>query len=154
MLNAFKLATKHTIINTAVILALSACASTGNNASSSTAANDVGNKDYREAIGVFSDPSVSEGMDPIAAAAFWGTRYNTNQSDPNVAVNFSKSLRKIGSNDEAVSVMQKTAPFRNRQMTGARFPLTASRLIRSVSMTPHGPNTTARSPCRRAKLWC
>lgn len=109
MLNAFKLATKHTIIPTLAIMVLSACASTNNNARPAEAGNNVGNKDYREAIGVFSDPSVSEGMDPIAAAAFWGTRYNTNQSDPKVAVNFSKSLRKIGSNDEAVTVMQKTA---------------------------------------------
>ncbi|WDI33052.1 tetratricopeptide repeat protein [Hyphococcus flavus] len=102
MLNALQLAAKHTIINTSAILMLAACASTKSSSSA-----DVGNDEYREAIGVFSDPQVDAGMDPIASAAFWGTRYNTDQSNPDVAVRFSKSLRKIGSNDEAVGVMQK-----------------------------------------------
>ena len=69
----------------------------------------IGDDKYRDAIGVYSNPAVDQNMDPIAAAAFWGTRYNVNQSDPEVAVNFSKSLRKIGSTDEAATVMQKSA---------------------------------------------
>lgn len=103
MLNASKRVTKHVIIISAAI-GLSACATSN----SSTSAN-AGKSDYREAIDVFSNPNVDDGMDPIAAAAFWGTRYNTDQSDPNVAVRFSKALRRINSNDEAVAVMQKTA---------------------------------------------
>lgn len=67
----------------------------------------VGNDKYKEAIGVYSAAGPDQGMDPIAAAAFWGTRYNTNQSDPAVAVKFSQALRKINSTDEAVGVMQK-----------------------------------------------
>ncbi|MBT8472273.1 MAG: hypothetical protein HKP25_13075 [Marinicaulis sp.] len=74
----------------------------------SNSAGDVGKDEYREAIGVYTNQSDVKGMDPIAAAAFWGTRYNTNQSDPAVAVNYSQSLRKIGSLDEAVTVMKKT----------------------------------------------
>lgn len=104
MLTASKLATKYAIVAGAAIL-LPACASL----QKTTAAAGVGNGDYRDAIGVYSSPAGDEGMDPIAAAAFWGTRYNTDQSDPAVAVNFSKALRKISSNEEAVSVMQKTA---------------------------------------------
>lgn len=69
----------------------------------------VGDEKYRDAIGVYTDPAADAGMDPIAAAAFWGTRYNTNQSDPAIAVKFSQSLRKIGSSEEAVNIMQKTA---------------------------------------------
>lgn len=76
---------------------------------STQSAAGIGDDQYREAIGVYSSTSVDKGMDPIAAAAFWGTRYNTDQSNPEVAVNFSQSLRQIGSTDEAVGVMQKAA---------------------------------------------
>lgn len=103
MLTASKLATKHVLVAGAALL-LPACAS-----SPQTASKGASHQEYRDAIGVYSDPSADKGMDPIAAAAFWGTRYNTDQSDPNVAVNFSKSLRKIRSNEEAVNVMQKAA---------------------------------------------
>ncbi|MFC2951563.1 tetratricopeptide repeat protein [Marinicaulis aureus] len=105
MLTASKLATKYAIVAGAAIM-LPACASS---VQKTTASAGIGNNDYREAIGVYSSSSGDEGMDPIAAAAFWGTRYNTDQSDPAVAVNFSRALRKIGSNEEAVGVMQKTA---------------------------------------------
>lgn len=104
MLTASKLATKY-IITAGAALMLPACASV----QKTTADAGIGNNEYRDAIGVYSSPTGDEGMDPIAAAAFWGTRYNTDQADPSVAVNFSKSLRKIGSNEEAVGVMQKTA---------------------------------------------
>ena len=103
MLSASHLATKYVIIAGSAIV-LSACASTPR-----SSATDVSSDDYRAAIGVYSDPAVDEGLDPIAAAAFWGTRYNTDQSDPTVAVRFSKALRKIGSNNEAVGIMQKAA---------------------------------------------
>lgn len=103
MLNASKLATKQILVAGAALL-LPACAST-----SQTASKGATHDEYEDAIGVYSDPSVEEGMDPIAAAAFWGTRYNTDQSNPDVAVSFSRALRKIGSNDEAVGVMQKAA---------------------------------------------
>ena len=90
----------------AVILA-PACGTT--QPSYSNAASPLSANDYRDAIGVFSDPAVDAGMDPIAAAAFWGTRYNTDQSNPEIAVKFSEALRKIGSTEEAAAVMQKTA---------------------------------------------
>ncbi|WP_428407548.1 tetratricopeptide repeat protein [Hyphococcus sp.] len=104
MLTASKLATKYAIVAGAAIL-LPACASSPK----TTTADGIGKGDYRDAIGVYSTPTGDEGMDPIAAAAFWGTRYNTDQADPAVAVRFSRALRKIGSNEEAVGVMQKTA---------------------------------------------
>ncbi len=103
MLNASKLATKQLLVAGAALL-LPACASTPQATS-----NVVSQDEYRDAIGVYSEPATDKGMDPIAAAAFWGTRYNTDHADPNVAVSFSKALRKIRSNEEAVSVMQKAA---------------------------------------------
>ena len=98
------LAAKYAGIGAAAIM-LPACSSM----QSTKSAAGIGDDQYREAIGVYSSAAADEGMDPIAAAAFWGTRYNTDQSNPEVAVNFSRSLRRIGSTDEAVGVMQKAA---------------------------------------------
>lgn len=79
--------------------ALSACASTGG-----------GDKKYSEAIGAFTSPAADTSqLDPIAAAAFWGTRYNRDQKDAAVAVKYSAALRKIGSVDEAVTVISRAA---------------------------------------------
>lgn len=102
MLNANKLAAKQVLLAGAVLL-MGACAT-----SPQSASKGASKEEYRDAIGVYSDPA-PEGMDPIAAAAFWGTRYNTDQSDPTVAVSFSKALRKISSNEEALGVMQKAS---------------------------------------------
>ena len=96
-----------------VAFSIAACGST-QTVDNAGNANDSGGKDkYRDALGVYSAATPDQGMDPIAAAAFWGTRYNTNQADPDAAVKFSQALRKINSTNEAVSVMQKaisTAP--------------------------------------------
>ena len=48
-------------------------------------------------------------LDPVAAAAFWGTRYDRDPRDADVAVSFSQALRKIGSHDESLRVISKTA---------------------------------------------
>lgn len=47
------------------------------------------------------------GLDPIATAAFWGTRYDRDPSDAGVAVSFSKALRDVENNEEALRVMQQ-----------------------------------------------
>ena len=57
-------------------------------------------------------PSVgpdAAGLDPVAAAAFWGTRYDREPTDKDVAVAFSSALRKIGSHEEALKVISKAA---------------------------------------------
>lgn len=85
------------------ILATS-CASTGQKG------DILGDKDldYKDAVGVFANPeSDPNSLDPIASAAFWGTRYDTEPNNPEAAVRYSGALRKIGSNDEAVTVMTK-----------------------------------------------
>lgn len=84
---------------------LSACASTKPPAQADAVG---GGEDYRDAIGVFSSAQADQHLDPIAAAAFWGTRYNTDHANPETAVKFSAALRKIGSTEEAAGVMQKT----------------------------------------------
>ena len=63
---------------------------------------------YKDAVGAYTSKSADPSMmDPVAAAAFWGTRYNRDQQDPQVAVAYSQSLRKIGSVDQAVAIMTK-----------------------------------------------
>lgn len=49
-------------------------------------------------------PGPDESMDPIAAAAFWGTRFDRTPDDPDVAAAFSRALRTIGNNAEALNV--------------------------------------------------
>lgn len=66
------------------------------------------NRNYKKAVGVFSNPQVdTAGLDPIAAAAFWGSRYDKDPNDAEAAVRYSMALRKIGSVEESVSVMTK-----------------------------------------------
>jgi Flp pilus assembly protein TadD len=84
---------------------MSACASSGKSLSA-----DGKKVDYKEEIGVFTNPGSPPGdMDPIAAAAFWGTRYDANRKDVNAAVAYSAALRKINSVEEAVKVSSRAA---------------------------------------------
>lgn len=86
-------------------IALTACASSGGNVA-------TGNGDYEDAIGAYTNPAAdSAHLDPVAAAAFWGTRYNRDQKDPEVSVKYAAALRKIGSVAEAVSVMSTAATY-------------------------------------------
>ncbi|MEM8986547.1 MAG: hypothetical protein AAGC95_07470 [Pseudomonadota bacterium] len=60
-------------------------------------------------LGVQSAVAPPPGTDPIAEAAFWGTRYDRAPGDKDAAVAFSQALRRIGSLKEAASVIQKSA---------------------------------------------
>jgi Flp pilus assembly protein TadD len=67
------------------------------------------NADYKDAVGAFTTPGAdAEGMDPIAAAAFYGTAYDRAPT-AETAVKYSAALRKIGSSKEAAAVMQKAS---------------------------------------------
>jgi Flp pilus assembly protein TadD len=84
---------------------MSACASSGKSLSA-----DGKSIDYEKEIGVFTDPgSQGAAMDPVAAAAYFGTRYDRNPADIESAVAYSAALRKIRSNEEAVKVMTRAA---------------------------------------------
>jgi Flp pilus assembly protein TadD len=90
----------------ALALALSACASSGK-----TLHADGKKADYEKEIGVFTNPGAEPqgDMDAIAAAAYWGTRFERNPKDLSAAVAYSAALRKIGSVEEAVKVMTRVA---------------------------------------------
>lgn len=84
---------------------MSACASGGKQLSANGE-----NVNYKDEIGVFTNPGAPAGdMDPVAAAAFWGSRYEKNPNDVDAAIAYSSALRKISSNDEAVKVMTRVA---------------------------------------------
>ncbi|MEO0673380.1 MAG: tetratricopeptide repeat protein [Pseudomonadota bacterium] len=79
-------------------LAMQACATTGTKSGA--------NQQTTARANAQSDTS---SLDPVAAAAFWGTRYDREPQNPEVAVKFSGALRKIGSFDESLKVISKTA---------------------------------------------
>lgn len=56
------------------------------------------------------DIVAASGMDPIAEAAFWGTRFDSDPTNPDIAVKYGRALRRIGSLAEAVSVLERTQP--------------------------------------------
>ncbi|MEQ1931797.1 MAG: tetratricopeptide repeat protein, partial [Parvularculaceae bacterium] len=86
---------------------LSACSSTGGGKGDIVGYGK--NADYKDAVGAFTSPAADpNGMDPIAAAAYWGTAYDRAPTAES-AVQYSASLRKIGSTKEAAAVMQKAS---------------------------------------------
>lgn len=56
------------------------------------------------------DIVATDGMDPIAEAAFWGARFDSDPSNPDIAVKYGRALRRIGSLAEAVSVLERAQP--------------------------------------------
>jgi Flp pilus assembly protein TadD len=94
--------TKYAAAGVCAIL-LSACATAGQKGELPA---DVAN--YKDAVGVFTNPSADpNGLDPIAAAASWGARYDKEPTNVEAAVRYSSALRRIGSVDEAVMVATK-----------------------------------------------
>lgn len=85
------------LTSVALIVTISGCASTpGKNSLTDEPITVVGHTD-------------TTGMDPIATAAFWGTRYDREPNNPDVVVNFSRSLRAIDNNQEALRVINNAA---------------------------------------------
>ena len=61
-------------------------------------------------LGVVGQAPGTDGLDPIAEAAFWGTRYDKDPSDVRAAVRFSRALRAVQNDEEALRVMSQAAP--------------------------------------------
>ena len=99
----------------ASLLALSACATSGTGEKPSlglkgvTASKEQNKPRLNKDLGVIPGGQNPEGLDPIAKAAFWGTRYDRDPKNANAAVKFSEALRDMGSNEESLSVIQKLA---------------------------------------------
>lgn len=92
------------------LLAVASCSTSG-----AGNLNPIGqsSKKFNAKLGVVPAESGTEGLDPIAKAAFWGTRYDREPNNVEAAVNFSKALRGMGSNGESLEVISRasrTAP--------------------------------------------
>ena len=88
-------------------LAMIGCASTtlpGSQDKNQQAASDLGDK-----LGVIPGGMAPEDMDPISKAAYWGTRYDRAPGDADTAIHYSKALRDMGNNEEALKVMTRFA---------------------------------------------
>ena len=62
-----------------------------------------------EDVGVVAQAPSPDGLDPIAAAAFWGTRYDANPADPEAGRRFSAALRAVQNDEEALRVASQIA---------------------------------------------
>ena len=88
------------LLSAAALASLAACASVPGMGEKGLTSSD---------LGVVSSETSTHGMDPIARAAFWGTRYDRDPSDLAAAVAFSQSLRAVGNETEALRVVGQAA---------------------------------------------
>lgn len=86
-----------TILSCSCALALASCAST-----SPIIGNNLDKK-----LDIVAGAQEPGKHDPIAKAAFWGTRYDRDPNNREYAVKFSKALRDMGSNAESLKVMSR-----------------------------------------------
>ena len=70
---------------------------------------DRSNEALNAQLGTMSGAPSPDNMDVISKAAYWGTRYDRNPSDADTAVNYSKALRDMENNEEALKVMTRFA---------------------------------------------
>lgn len=68
-----------------------------------------GKKLSQSDLGVVASATSTDGLDPVAKAAFWGTRYDREPGQPAVAVQFSRALRAVQNESEALRVMAQAA---------------------------------------------
>ena len=88
------------ILSAAALVGLAACASTPTPFGATVTPDD---------LGVVASETSTDGLDPIAKAAFWGTRYDREPNDLAVATEFSRALRAIENDAEALRVMGQAA---------------------------------------------
>ncbi len=85
----------------AICVLAAGCASGG-----SSLDRDGKSANYKDEIGVYSDPSADvANLDPVAAAAYWSVQYDKDPQDHEIAAKYSAALRKIGSVEQAVRVI-------------------------------------------------
>lgn len=90
------------------VLAFSGCASTGTTPKGTASATSDANRSKNVAALREAAISSTKTQDYVAAAAYWGSLYDTNPNDTEAALSYSKALRQIGSVAQAMTVMQRT----------------------------------------------
>lgn len=84
--------------------ALAGCATTGSEKPSAKATQQQGQTPV--------DPAKMQTLikdDPMAAAAYWGSIHDSNPKDANAAANYGDALRQMGSNDQAITVLEQSS---------------------------------------------
>ncbi len=94
---------------TAMVLILSACATLHKSA-------DKGGKEAATKEAEATELKAQESRvndlikeDPIAAAAYWGSIYDSNPTNPEAAARYGEALRKVGSIERALSVLEQAS---------------------------------------------
>src|SRR4051812_17120076 len=82
------------LVSTALALLLSSCASNGSLFESLR-------------TGAIARSAPAADADPATITEYWGQRYQTNEKNRDVALNYANALRQTGSNEQAVAVLQK-----------------------------------------------
>ncbi|MEE9329217.1 MAG: tetratricopeptide repeat protein [Parvularculaceae bacterium] len=86
---------------------LTSCAATGKTKSGSVFSGKK-KAEFSKSLDAFSSTGKVDTRDPIAQAAFWGTRYDREPENTKVAIAYSKSLRIIGSDEQSLRVIEKS----------------------------------------------
>jgi Flp pilus assembly protein TadD len=84
--------TRAVVVSTAVALLLSACATKG---------------PILDGLFTGSVGGPAANADPATAVKYWGDRYQTNEKNRDVALNYATALRQTGNSEQAVAVLQK-----------------------------------------------
>ena len=94
---------------TAMVLILSACATMHKNAGKG--GKEAATKETEAAELKAQESQVNDLIkeDPIAAAAYWGSLYDSNPTNPEAAARYGEALRKVGSIERALSVLQQAS---------------------------------------------
>lgn len=98
---------KYAVVATSV-LALLGCSSTTDRLDGlGISGESKAEKTFRETLGVVPGSGDPSTMDPVARAAFWGTRYDRAPNKVENIVEFSKALRMVNSTEESLKVMKQ-----------------------------------------------
>jgi Flp pilus assembly protein TadD len=134
-----------------LVLALAACATTGSTPGKPPAKTATQEQPPSKPA----DPAQMQALikdDPIAAAAYWGSVHDSNPKDANAVANYGDALRLMGSNEQAITVLDeasKTFPSDGRVLASYGKALAAtghpddaiSILDRAVAADPSNAQT-------------
>jgi Flp pilus assembly protein TadD len=98
------------LATTAMVLVLSACATVHKDADKGGKETAAKEADATPALKK-EEAQVSNliNEDPIAAAAYWGSIYDSNPANADAAAHYGEALRKVGSLDRALSVLEQAS---------------------------------------------
>ena len=116
--------------------ALMACASSGPNSSLNTNAS--------------SDYTIEEPDDVVAQMAYWGSLYDRDPSDTDVALKYGRALRMVGKDQQAVGILNRAvADDANNAELLAEY----GKALAAAGRTLEGADYLSRAQAKRPKDW-